>query len=56
MVFFRPMTQNFGKSGRAGKKWFTYQIDKLFFLGFEKVKKKQAGVINKIYCQALDLF
>ena len=44
-VIFRPLTKNFGRSGRAGKKWFKYSYSTgkklpkyvLFFLIFVKV-------------------
>ena len=52
-LIFRPQTYNFGNSGRAWKKWFTYsysvginnQTDELLFLGFEK-SFKNSGQCN----------
>ena len=56
-MIFRPLTQNLGKSGRAGKNGLdiriqqkkSYQIDEIFFSGFEEYLKMQASVI----CQKL---
>ena len=54
MVIFRPLTQNFGQSGRAGRKWFTYSYSagkkaikmmKSSSWDLKKASKMQASVI-----------